>query len=287
VRSALLLRTAVPQIEKRVAALRRELRALAVVRGRLAEARGALKQTGVSLDRRRGQLAALLERKTRLVAEVRSEGRAARLRIESLGAEARDLRDLLARLSAARRAGDKRQAALRREQKKFVLIPPRLQPRPVAPPAKRPVKPLAKPPPTVLEAPPPAVETAGLPARGRVILMFGQQDGLGRPAKGITIETRRAAQVIAPRGGEVVFAGPFRGFGNLLIIEHRAGYHILLAGLARIDAAVGDRVLAGEPVGIMDVQTDGKPSLYVELRRSGDPINPLPWLAAGRTRIKG
>ncbi|MEQ9447676.1 MAG: peptidoglycan DD-metalloendopeptidase family protein, partial [Rhodospirillaceae bacterium] len=108
------------------------------------------------------------------------------------------------------------------------------------------------------------------------------QDGSPR-ARGITIKGRAGAPVIAPFDGIIAFAGPFRGYGRLLIIEHSEGYHTLLAGLARIDGAVGQMVLAGEPVGLME--TAGAANLYVELRRDGQPINPLPWLAgrAGKT----
>ena len=109
----------------------------------------------------------------------------------------------------------------------------------------------------------------------------------GARTEGITIETRRAAHVVAVRRGTVVFAGPFRGYGRLLIIEHDEGYHVLLAGLDRIDAVVGDEVLAGEPVGAMTASSNRTPELYLELRRSGRPINPLPWLAASKTKVSG
>ena len=99
----------------------------------------------------------------------------------------------------------------------------------------------------------------------------------GLLAKGITITSRAGAQVVAPFDGIVAFAGPFRGYGQLLIIEHSEGYHTLLAGMGHIDARVGQRVLAGEPVGVME--NEGAPALYVELSRDGQPINPLPWLA--------
>ena len=126
-----------------------------------------------------------------------------------------------------------------------------------------------------------------LPATGRVVRRFGAADRDGGRSEGIIIETRPAAHVAAPRQGTVVFAGPFRGYGRLLIIEHDQGYHVLLAGLDRIDAVVGDEVLAGEPVGAMTATSNRKPNLYLELRRSGRPINPLPWLAASRTKVSG
>jgi len=94
------------------------------------------------------------------------------------------------------------------------------------------------------------------------------------------------AQVIAPHDGLVAFSGPFRGYGLLLIIEHAEGYHTLLAGMARIDATVGQRLLAGEPVGVMG-QDEAKPALYVELRRQGQPVNPSPWLTAQKNKGNG
>ena len=124
------------------------------------------------------------------------------------------------------------------------------------------------------------------PARGRVVVRFGQSDEQKQLSKGISIETRADAQVIAPFNGQVVFAGPFRGYGLLLIIEHGEGYHTLLAGMARIDAAVGQHLATGEPVGVMG-QGEGKPLLYVELRHNGQPVNPLPWLTARKAKVSG
>lgn len=124
------------------------------------------------------------------------------------------------------------------------------------------------------------------PARGRIVARFGQLNETSSPSKGITIQTRSGAQVVSPYDGQVVFSGPFRGYGLLLIIEHGEGYHTLLAGMARIDSAVGQRLLTGEPVGVM-AESEGKPLLYVELRRNGQPVNPLPWLTARKTKVTG
>ena len=119
-----------------------------------------------------------------------------------------------------------------------------------------------------------------MPARGQIIARYGQSDGLGSAQKGIVLRTRPRAQVVAPADGVVAFAGSFRGYGQLLIMEHSGGYHTLLSGMSRIDATVGQRILAGEPVGVMDSSED--PNLYLELRQDGQPINPLPWLTAGK-----
>ena len=126
-----------------------------------------------------------------------------------------------------------------------------------------------------------------MPARGKVVRSFGQPAGAGLTSKGVVFETRPEARVVAPYDGEVVFAGPFRGYGQLLIIAQGEGYHILLSGLSRIDCAVGQWLLAGEPVGVMGPANSGDPQLYVELRRDGEPINPLPWIAAHEEKVKG
>ncbi|MCK5167881.1 MAG: peptidoglycan DD-metalloendopeptidase family protein, partial [Rhodospirillaceae bacterium] len=94
------------------------------------------------------------------------------------------------------------------------------------------------------------------------------------------------AQVISPFDGKVVFSGPFRGYGQLLIIDHGEGYHSLLAGLGRIDAILGNPVLAGEPVAVMN-KTGEQPGLYVEFRRDNKPVNPLPWLVQRKGKNQG
>jgi septal ring factor EnvC (AmiA/AmiB activator) len=113
---------------------------------------------------------------------------------------------------------------------------------------------------------------------GRLVRRYGDADELGQTNHGLVLEARPGAQVVAPFDGRIMFAGPFRGYGQILIIEHGDGYHSLLAGLERIDGAVGQWLVAGEPVAAMKTG-EAKPRLYLELRRNGQPINPLPFLA--------
>jgi len=126
-----------------------------------------------------------------------------------------------------------------------------------------------------------------MPARGALVSRFDETTALGLTTKGIIIETRAIAQIVAPYDGRVAFAGPFREYGMLLIIDHGEGYHTLLAGMGRIDVLLDQRVLAGEPVGVMAAIDDDKPRLYVELRSGGQAINPLPWLAAETIKVSG
>ena len=134
-----------------------------------------------------------------------------------------------------------------------------------------------------------------LPVRGQVVLAWGQTGEGGQPHRGVSIEARADAQVVAPFDGQIVFAGPFRGYGRILIIEHGEGYHTLLAGLGRIDVSPGQSVALGEPIATTGNADPGGPVtsgiagpvLYVELRRHGQPINPTPWLAASDGKVSG
>ena len=111
----------------------------------------------------------------------------------------------------------------------------------------------------------------------------------------LSIATRTGAQVIAPNGGWIAYAGPFRSYGQLLIIDAGEGYHVLLAGMSNIDVKVGQFVLAGEPVATMgglqaNVNPDestSQPVLYIEFRKNGKPIDPDPWWAKGSEKAQG
>lgn len=128
-----------------------------------------------------------------------------------------------------------------------------------------------------------------LPSPGKRTRSFGEQDDAGGKAEGISIETRAEAQITAPSDGWVIYAGPFRSYGQLLIINAGGGYHILLAGLDQIYTNVGQFVLAGEPVAAMskappqnkDPAQSRNPVLYIEFRKDARPVNPDPWWSEG------
>ena len=123
----------------------------------------------------------------------------------------------------------------------------------------------------------------GAPVAGSVVKAFGEPGDAGATS-GISFAAPPAARVSAPCGGKVVFAGPFRSFGQLMIVDCGGGYHFVLAGLERLDVAVGHPVQLGEPIGVMPAWDPRSPSghalLYVELRQHGEPINPAPFLRA-------
>ena len=118
---------------------------------------------------------------------------------------------------------------------------------------------------------------------GRITRGWGSASEDG-PAVGLTYSATPGAFVVAPCAGHVAFAAPFRSYGRLMIIECGAGYDFVLAGMDRLDAPVGRAIRAGEPVGRMaGVRPGGAPAqntplLYVELRKNGQPMDPLPYL---------
>jgi murein hydrolase activator len=135
-----------------------------------------------------------------------------------------------------------------------------------------------------------------LPVIGRIKRRFGAEDGNGAVMLGDMVATQSGAIVTAPADGNVLYAGPFRSYGQLLILNAGDGYHVVLAGMSRISVATGQSVLAGEPVGAMgearvastsaSKNGNATPELYVEFRKDGKPVDPAPWWAdrfSGRT----
>jgi septal ring factor EnvC (AmiA/AmiB activator) len=228
-----------------------------------------------------------MARRAQIYQQTESERAEAAERVEALNRQAEDLRDLLARLAESKAA--EKQAAESRHAAS--LQAPSLQAQVAQGLAGR-LRRLGE-----------AHGQMAFPARGRIVLAFGQTGEGGQPHRGVSIETRPEAQVVAPFDGQIVFAGPFRGYGRILIIEHGEGYHTLLAGLGRIDVSAGQVVATGEPIattssadtGLPEVRTQIEsqnlgalgPVLYVELRRRGQPINPLPWLATSNGKVSG
>lgn len=343
VRSAILLRAAVPQIERSAQDLKGEIDMMARVRADIVQQKKRIATTAARLEGEHNRLKDLWLRKSSLQTATLAESDAAEQRLQNLASEAEDLRDLLTRLEeerkrreaeaaakvaaekAAREAEIKAQkaareaelaaqkaareaelAAQRAEKERKVREMAAAQ---AAREAERAAQKTAKEAEIMAQKAARDVEKAArevaasrtastgrsfsqgqgqmpFPARGRIITRYGQTNDVGVVNKGLEIATRKGAQVIAPFDGQVAFAGLFRGYGLLLIIEHSEGYHTLLAGMARIDATVGQRLTSGEPVGIM-AQDEAKPMLYVELRRNGQPVNPLPWLTAQKRRVSG
>ena len=247
-RSALLLREAVPRLEYSTEGLRRDLTKLASLTTAIRAQYAQIKTMAKRLEEKHRRMNELIRKKSQLQTAFSSESARAKEKAASLAKQAGDLKDLLTRLDAESR----RQKKLRPD--KGVAAGAFMAARGNIP----------------------------YPVKGNVIKQYGDPTESGVTSKGIVMRTRPNAQVISPYDGTVLFAGPFRGYGELLIIEHGDGYHTLLAGIGRLDPSVGQSLLAGEPVGIMVAESN--PTLYIELRRNGQPINPAAWLAPGKNK---
>jgi len=256
VRSAIVLAGVIPELHARTDRLREDLAVLRTLQRGIADERAALASASETLLRERRALDRLLTQTSRLHKRTLGKQNRSRERIARLAKEAEDLRALLRELQ-------KEEERLARESPGAALVPGGGKPF------------------TSVRGKLP------LPARGRLVTRFGEPTRFGTSHRGLSVATRVSAQVIAPYDGRLLFAGPFRGYGQLLIISHGEGYHSLIAGMSRIDGVVGQWLLAGEPIGRMGENDDAAPVLYMELRRNGVPINPLPWLAAGERKVSG
>jgi murein hydrolase activator len=253
------LDSAVPQIRARTAGLRAELDRGRALEADAARALAELRDSEQTLRTRRADLAAL-ENQQR-IASRNARGAASREAERALGLaeEARDLDGLVERLDDI--------AALRRELAALpgpVLRPKDLSAALVADAAPTPS---ASP-----SAPPRGFQ---LPVDGRTLLGFGALRDSGLASTGLVLAPVAGAQVVAPARGRVAFAGAYRGFGRIVIIEHDGGWTSLVTGLARTDVAVGDTVIGGSPVGVAGGR---EAPVSFELRRDGAPVNPLQYL---------
>lgn len=309
VRSAMLLKVAIPAIEQRSQALRGELDNLAALHQRIALERGEMNEMNQALVTERSRLGALITRKRAARTATAAERKSAEMRAARLASEAKDLRDLLdrvgreaqeqaerteqgsqERVERERLASDQvaREAARAAQEAEAEAKKDNVPEQPAKDQtAKDQTASLALAKPNNIRPFPSTPASLVMPAQGRVVIRYGQTGGSNGTSKGVTIQTRLGAQVVAPFDGRVVYAGLFRRYGQILIIEHGGRYHTLLAGLDRIDAVVGQWLLAGEPVGTLGASGDGNPELYLELRRAGQPVNPLPWLATTGDKVRG
>lgn len=263
-RAAMMLQHLQRAVAARAASLRRRLADLKSVRVRIAARRDTIARTTARLAVDRTRLAVMLAKGASLQHRSAREQRITAERLKVLASAARNLRELLDSVeqNARRRAG------------KPTVVP------------RGPL--LSKPKSVRVFAA--AHGKVIVPVRGIIISKYGQHDDsaeIGTANKGVVFETRPEAQVVAPFDGRVVFAGPFRSYGLILIIDHGGGYHTLLAGLARVDIVVNQWLLGGEPVGAMSSTQSRSTRLYLEIRRRGQPINPLPWLAAQPSKANG
>jgi len=276
IRTSMLLGAVVPELRGEAETLAADLTEMVRLKALIAADREGLKNDLAGWAREQLRLGGLIAARKARLAEVESGLVTERARTAELGLQARSLKELLERMegevASARRAADEARAAETREaratQERFAAAGIR-DPARLAPKVR-------------------FVETRGelpRPVSGTLSRGFNQPDGNGGTTRGISLATRPKAVVSSPADGWVSFAGQFRSYGRLLIINAGDGYYLLLAGMDRIDVEVGQFVLAGEPVAAMGeggpgaAPAGGDPMLYVEFRKDGGSIDPEPWWA--------
>jgi len=287
IRSGLALSAAIPALTDNANRLRVDLASLYRTRTEIIERRSEVAANAAALITDQSNLERLYAEKAELRAGFEQRADEATTRMDALSKEADDLRDLLDKVVAERKRHIEEESAEKAAEKAkqttrrpVTLIPhDGTAPTPDIVVARRPA------PPQETRSFAQARGTLPFPVMGQLTQRYGEETEGDVRSKGIVIKTRTDAQVVTPFDAVVAFSGPFRGYGQLLILEHSEGYHTLLAGMSHLDGAVGQTVLAGEPVGVM--APEGVPSLYVELRRGGQPINPLPWLATQTNENRG
>jgi septal ring factor EnvC (AmiA/AmiB activator) len=283
-RTAIMLGAVVPEMRTQADALAGDLTDLLRVRKEILDDRDKLSRDLDALGREQLRMSMLIDERQKKQATAEQALDAERQRAADLGRQVDNIKDLIAKLEAgldpATRAARTSARAIEDDATQPNLAalsdPGRLAP-------------------AVAFA-----DTRGrlpLPVNGARIREFGGSDGAGGTQKGLSLAARPGAQITAPCDGWVVYAGPFRSYGQLLILNAGGGYHVLLAGMERISVDLGQFVLTGEPVAVMGggSQTSAtaatganQPVLYVEFRKDGTPIDPSPWWATNEgEKVRG
>lgn len=265
-RSAILIGAAVPALSARARQLGGQLAALSSAQGQIEARRTDVDEARAALAKGREELTKLVSRRDALI-ELLLHQDGKPVAASPLGDQASDLVDLIKQADAAADQRDKALSARLR-----VLYGASAKASPLADPTR---------PKSLRALDAPRAEMTW-PVAGEVSHRFGDADRFGRPSQGLTLQATPGGLVVAPFDGRVDYAGPFRGYGLILIIRHGGGYHSLLAGLGRVDVKAGQWLLAGEPVGsLADADDkDGAATVYLELRRDERPVDPQSRLAS-------
>jgi septal ring factor EnvC (AmiA/AmiB activator) len=289
VRASILLGAVLPELRAEAETLATDLAELVRLRTAIAADQTALAGELTALRTDQQRVAALIDARQARLAEAERTVGAERERAEALARQAGTLKELIERMerevSGAQKAVDEARKAAdaqaRESRERFAQAafrdPARLAPKIPFP------------------------ETRGLlplPVSGQVARSYGSPDGYGGTTRGISVATRPKAVVVSPSDGWVAYAGPFRSFGRLLIINAGGGYYLLLAGVDQINVEVGQFVLAGEPVATMGESSSLSPAagaietkdpvLYIEFRKDGGSIDPGPWWAKSQSeKVRG
>jgi septal ring factor EnvC (AmiA/AmiB activator) len=285
-RTAMMLGAVIPELRARADDLAGSLNQLVGLRKNIAAERDRLAANRDKLREDQTRLAALIEERQRKQSSMEKDIEAESARAIALSKQVDSLQGLIAKMEQ-----DVRSAANAAASANAQGVPATANGKPDVAALKNPNR----------KSPAIAFASAkgllAFPVNGTKIRDFGGSDGAGGIEKGISLASRAGAQVTTPCDGWVVYAGPFRSYGQLLILNAGGGYHVLIAGMERISVNIGQFVLTGEPIATMGTTSQvasilatnaSQPVLYVEFRKDGTPIDPGPWWAANEgEKVRG
>lgn len=272
-RSSILLRGSVHSLESRASSIRKSIEDISNQKEQIALRLQDLEKDNKKLARQQDDMKKLSQQKNAMYSQISSKSEEAKKKADLLASQAHNLRDLLEKLEkqkeiSRRQMAEKARIAREQELKRIHKDSHGLE--------------------AIEEMDNSAAPTAiasgfskakgrlSRPARGPIVTAFHTELSKGVYSNGIDIKTAAKAQVIAPYDGNVIYAGPFKNFANLVIIDHGDGYTSLLSGLGETDTEVGQMLLAGEPVGTMPADANCK--LHIEIRKNNHPVDPNVWI---------
>lgn len=262
-RSSILLRGSIHSLKERAEIIRQGIEDIGNQKAEIAKRLQDLEKENKQLADRHTEMKKLSQQKSQMYSQISTQSKEAQQKAAKLAKQAGSLRDLLDKLEKQKALQQRQMAEKERLARQQAADKIRTD-RGLLPEKSGSIN-FAK-----------AKGKLSRPVRGPVITKFHQEMSKGVVSNGIDIKTASNAQVIAPYDGTVIFAGPFKNFANLLIIDHGDGYTSLLSGLAETDAKVGQTLLAGEPVGNMP--SDNNAKLHMEIRQNNHPLNPTDWM---------
>ncbi|MEO1323900.1 MAG: peptidoglycan DD-metalloendopeptidase family protein [Pseudomonadota bacterium] len=261
IRAAILMGEVAPQVKEKTTLLSSEITKLRRLEREVLREQKVLAAADAALALKQEEITQMTTAKRSAFEDVNADAALLRQRAEALGDKANSIRELIAALEAAAPGA------------------PRLKPRLTYAEQSKP-RPTARaslPRPTVSQP----LGVLATPAMGRMVRAWGDRMPGGAKSESVAFATRSGAQVSAPISGTVEFSGPFRSYGQLLILSTSDGYHVLLWGMSSSYVSVGQSVQQGEPVAKMADRASGEPELYMEVRKGGEPMNPAKWMKRG------
>ena len=266
-----------PQLKQKEDIIAKDLTELESLKSKLRKQKNLLDTAAKKLQKQQKEMDSLVEQRQKLLNKTSDKKADIGAKIDKLGKDAQDLKELMEKLALEK---------IKEEQR--LLEEQKAREKKAAEEAKR--AELAKKASTAKKTQDTAKKTEKqssaankkaesqpkimYPLSGKVITNFGYKDKNGIVSDGTTIEARGGSPIVAPYNGKIAFAGPFRGYGNIVIIQHPSGFYSFLSGFGHIDAIVGQEVAQGEPIGALPNIENKKQRLYFEWRKTDKPLKP-------------